>query len=108
MKVSFAAGVNHVVEVGDLAIRIGDQGKVQRGALRLRDVLRPPLVGVERVDAQADHFRVPLLEFTLQRGHPAELGRAHRGVVLGMGEQHPPRISEPIVEPDRAFRRLGH
>ena len=43
----------------------------------------------------------------LSVGHVAELGRADRGEVLGVGEEHGPRVADPVVELDRAFGGLG-
>jgi hypothetical protein len=45
---------------------------------------------------------LPLVEFRLELRHVAELGGAHRGEVLGMREQHGPRVADPVVEPDLA------
>ncbi len=94
------AGVrlDHVVEVGDLLVGIGDQREVHRGALRLLDVLAPLAVGVDRIDAEADHLGVALVELGLEAGHRAQLGGAHRGEVLGVREEHRPAVALPVVE----------
>ena len=65
------------------------------------------VVVVERVDRQADHLDVALVELGLDLGHVAELGGADRGEVLGVGEQHAPAVAEPLVEVDRALGGLG-
>ena len=59
-----------------------------------------------RVDTEADDLAVAFFELRLEAGHVAELGRADRGEVLGMGKQNRPSIADPIVERDSAFRRL--
>src|ERR1700761_6708325 len=59
------------------------------------------------VDRQADDLDVAQVELGLDLGHVAELGGADRGEVLGVREQNPPGIPEPVVEVDRPFARLG-
>jgi hypothetical protein len=61
---------------------------------------------VDRIDAKADDLAVALLELRLELSHVAELGRADRREVLGMGEQHAPRVAHPFVEADQAFGRV--
>ena len=68
--------------------------------------LGPLRVVVDRVDGEADDLDVPAVELGLDLGHVAELGRADRGEVLRVREQHGPRVADPVVEADRAFRRL--
>jgi hypothetical protein len=46
-------------------------------ALRLADVIRPPLVVFDGVDAEADDFRVALVELGFESGH----ARYHTGRV---------------------------
>jgi hypothetical protein len=98
--------MDHVVELGHLQVAIADDRVVGRGALGLLDVLRPPLVVVDRIDAQADDLAVALGELRLQPGHVAELGRAHGGEVLRVREQDGPGVPDPLVEVDPALRRL--
>jgi predicted metal-dependent enzyme (double-stranded beta helix superfamily) len=59
------------------------------------------------IDAEADDLRVALVEFGLQPGHIAELGRADRGEILRVREQDRPATADPVVEPDGAFGGLG-
>ena len=51
-------------------------------ALCLLDVLRPALVVVHGIDAEADHLAVALLELRLQLGHVAELEFTRRNAKL--------------------------
>ena len=99
--------MDHVVEVGDLAIGVGDEREVQFRALRLLDVVGPALVVAELVDREAEDLDVALVELRLQFRDLAELGRAHRGEVLRVREQHAPRVAEVVVEVDRALGGLG-
>ena len=48
-----------------------------------------------------------LVELGLDLRHVAELGRADRREVARVREEHGPRVADPVVELDRAFRRLG-
>src|SRR6266849_3802211 len=96
----------HVVQLRNLEVRVADHRVVGRGTLRLLDVLRPLLVVLHRVHAQADDLRVALVEFGFDARHVAELGRAHRGEVLGVGEENHPLVADPLVEIDRTLGRL--
>src|SRR5690348_2844231 len=62
---------------------------------------------VDGVDRQADDFDVALVELGLEFSHRAELGGADRREILGMREQHGPRIADPIVELELALGRLS-
>src|SRR5688572_765774 len=76
-------------------------------SLRLLDVARPALMTVHRIYTQTDHFRVSPLEFRLEFRHVAELGSADRSEILGMRKQDSPRVSEPLVKFQIAFRGLS-
>ena len=80
----------HAVELRDLEVGVADDRVVGRGALRLLDVLRPPLVVARRVDGEADDLHAALVELGLGVGHVAELGRADRREVLRVREEHRP------------------
>ena len=97
----------HAVELGDGEVRVADHRKVRRHALRLPDVVRPFLVEIDRIDAEANDLHAALVEFGLDLCHVAELGGADRGEVLGVRENHPPGIAEPVVKPDAAFGSIG-
>src|SRR6201984_2313676 len=62
---------------------------------------------VHRIDAQADQLDAAPVEFRLQLGERAELGRADRGKILGVREQKCPAIADPVVELDFAFGGFG-
>ena len=64
VAVSLAFGMDHVVEVRDLPVGIGDQREVQGVPGDVRGCPLPAIVLVERVDAEADHPGVALLELT--------------------------------------------
>ncbi len=98
--------MDHVVEFGDLVVRIGNHGEIERRALRFLDVLGPSFVGVGLVDAETDHFDTALFEVWLAAGHITQLGGANGREVLGMGEQNRPTITNPFVKTDGAFCRV--
>jgi hypothetical protein len=50
--------VDHVVEVRHLAVLVADQREGEGRALRLLDVAGPALVGLDRVDREADELGV--------------------------------------------------
>jgi hypothetical protein len=96
-------GVDHVVQVGHLALGVADHREVHRGALGLADVALPLQVRLDVVDREADDLHVALVELGLDLGHVAELGGADRREVLRVAEQHTPRVAEPLVEADLAL-----
>ena len=99
--------MNHPVLLGDLRLRVGDDGEVHGDLLGLLDVLHPALVAVERVDAQREGLAAALGEVVLQGGHEAQLRGADRRVVRRMGEEEDPIVSGPLVEADLPFGGLG-
>src|SRR4051812_1519259 len=107
LRVARDGGRKHVVELRHLEVGIADHRIVRRGTLRLLDVLRPALVIVYRIDAEADDLDASLVELRLDARHVAELGRAHRREILRMREKNRHRIADPLVEVDRALGRLG-
>src|SRR5690606_22319373 len=92
--------VDQVVEVGDLAVGVGDDGEVDPGVLGLVDVVDPADVRVDRVHGEGDGLHPALGELVLQLGGEAQLGGAHRGEVGRVGEQHAPAVAQPVVETD--------
>src|SRR6185436_5146461 len=79
---------------------IADHGIRDPVTLGLLDVLRPPRVIGDRIDAETNDLAAPLVELGLQAGHVAELGRADRGEILRMGEEDGPSRADPLVEVD--------
>src|SRR5262249_17280383 len=65
------------------------------------------LVVRDRVDAEPDDLAAALFELGLQPRHVTELGRAHRGEVLGMREEDGPPVPDPLVEVDLSLGGLG-
>src|SRR5262249_46371378 len=91
----------------DREIGVADHRIIRREALRLLDVRRPPCMVVDGIDAQADDFDATLIELGFDPRHVTEFRRTDRCKVLWMREQHRPGISDPVMEADAAFRRLG-
>src|SRR4029450_13986872 len=94
LRVTRHALRKHAVQVGNLEVGFRDDREIRASALRLLDVLRPGLVIDGGVDRETDDLDVAALEFRLEFGHVAELGRADRGEVLGMREENSPTIPE--------------
>ena len=101
------SGYSHVVEVGDLALLVGNDGEVDARARHLVNVLDPALVAVERVGRQADDLDAALGKLGLDLGHGPELRRAHGRVVLRVREEHDPAVADELVEIDGSLRGLG-
>src|SRR5690606_374377 len=70
---------------------------------RLGDIGRPLAVVLDRIDRQADDLDAALVEFALQLGDRAELGRADRGEILGVREQDDPIAACPVMKADFAL-----
>ena len=99
-------GMDHVIQHGGLFLRVGDQRKIHRAVLSLIDVFGPPLVRLQRIHADRDHFDAALLELAFDPRHVPQFGRAHRREVLGVREQDAPAIAQPFVEIDLALGRI--
>jgi hypothetical protein len=78
--------MDHSIEGGDRAVGVGDQRKVQRRPLCFRDILRPAIMLIERIDGEADRLDVAALELRLQFGGVAEFRRADRREIARMRE----------------------
>ena len=96
----------HPVELRDVEVGVADRREVGRLSLRLLDVLRPAGMAVDRVDREPDHLDAPAVELGLDLRHVAELGRAHRRVVLRVRKHDRPGVADPVVEADPTLRRL--
>ena len=88
----------HVVEVGNLALLVGNDGELDLGAGDILDVVDPALVGAEGVGRETDQLDAALLELGLKASHLTELGGADGGVVLGVGEEDDPVVANELVE----------
>src|SRR6266850_381230 len=95
--------MNHVVELSDFVIRIGDDRKVEGCSLCLTNVLSPALVRISRVHAQSDHFHVALIKFRFQPRSFAQFSRADRSEVFGVGKQNCPTVAKPLMKTDWPF-----
>jgi hypothetical protein len=64
-------------------------------------------VVLDRVHRQSDDLHVAPVELGFDLGEVAEFRRADGGEVARVGEQHGPRVADPVVEPQGPLRRLG-
>src|SRR4029453_15002005 len=103
---STSAGVNHVVEFGDLEVKVTDNRIVHRMALGFLDILGPFLVIGHGINAQTDHFKFAFRELRFETRHIAELSCANRGEILWMRKQNGPPVANPVMEINGSFRRL--
>ena len=93
----------HVVQFGNLKLRIADHRVVHLMALSFFDINRPFAVTRNRVNAQSYNFGVSLGKFGLEAGHVAEFGGADGREIFWMGKQNCIAISDPLVKADRAL-----
>lgn len=92
--------VHHIVLVGDLALRVGDDGELELGAGDLVDVLDPGVVRVDVVGAQTDQLHAARGELRLQLSKGAQLRGADWGEVIRVREEDGPLGADELVEVD--------
>lgn len=74
--------VKHVVEVGDLALAVGNDGEGEVGVIDLVDVLDPGVVRVDVVGTQSDELDAEGSKLRLELGESTELGGADGSEVV--------------------------
>lgn len=99
--------VNHVVQVGDLALGVGDDGELELGAGDLIDVLDPTVVRFNVVGTQTDELDTTRGELGLKLGEGTELGGADGSEIIGVGEEDGPLVADEVVEVDGTVGGLG-
>jgi hypothetical protein len=114
---------NHVVEEGNLAVSVGDDGELDSGVLCLVDIVDPLVVGAEVVGAlensqylictsearltyKTQHLYATGIKLILQLCECSELRCADRCEVGRMREQDSPFAVEEIVELDLSMSCL--
>jgi len=65
--------IDHVVQVGDFAVLIGDDREGQMAACNFVDILNPSLVGIQSVGTQSNELNTSLGELRFKFGKGAEL-----------------------------------
>jgi len=91
--------VNHVVEIGNFAALVSDNGEFQLAARDLVDVLDPSSMTLNRVGRKANEFRAPLGELGLELRESTELRGADGCVVFWVGEQDDPFVANELYSP---------
>jgi len=76
--------VEHVIEVGNLAYLVGNDGERHFRASNFIDILDPSLVAAEGVGRETDQLDAALGELGLELGEGTKLGGAYGCVVLRM------------------------
>ncbi|KQX24170.1 hypothetical protein ASD39_25275 [Sphingomonas sp. Root50] len=85
-------GMNHAVELRNLAIGIGNHRKIKFGTLCFLNIAFPLVMGFDRINRQTNGFNIALVPFGTQFGDFAKFGCADRGEILGMAEEDAPFI----------------
>lgn len=98
---------SHVIQVGNLALFVGNNWEGKVCARDLINILDPPSVAFNSIGRETDQLSTTLGELRLQLRECAQLGCANRCVILGVREQHNPVVSNELVEIDWAIGRLG-
>ena len=99
--------VNHVVGVGNLALRVGNDGELELGASNLVDVLDPGVVRVDTVGTETNHLDTTGRELGLELGESTELGGTDGSEVIRVGEEDSPVVANVVVEGDLTVGGLG-
>lgn len=99
--------VDHVVEVGNLALRVGDDGELEVGAIDLVDVLDPAVMGLSSVGTQTNELDTTSSKLGLELGEGTELGGTDGSEVIGVGEKDGPLVIEELVEADGTVGGVG-
>lgn len=73
----------------------------------LIDVFDPASVRLDGVGRQTDQLDTTLVEFRFELCESTELGGADGGVVLRVGEQHNPVVTDELMEVDGTGGGLG-
>ena len=60
----------------------------------------------QRINRQAQNLDIALVEFRLQTRDFRQFCCANRGVILGVGKEHPPLVAEIIIKRDISFGGL--
>ena len=90
----------HVIGQSHFALLVTNDGKGEVATRNLVDILDPASMGLDGIGRETNQLDTTLLELRLQLCESTELGRAHGGVVFGMGEQNDPAITNKLVEVD--------
>jgi hypothetical protein len=117
---------DHVVEPGDVAVCVGDDGEFKGCVVDFVDVgdpfgVRGEVVGALRMELvtswnrmfnntvthKADHLNVSLLEFAAELSESTQLSGAHGREVRRVREQNRPFSIEPLVEVDVSCGGFG-
>jgi hypothetical protein len=97
----------HVVEKRDLALLVANNGELDVTAGNLTNVLDPSLVGLDGVGGETDQLDIALGELGLELSKGTELSGADGGVVLGVGEEDNPVVTDELVEVNVSLCGLG-
>src|SRR5690606_4499994 len=102
------AGVrmDHVVQVGYLAVVVSQDRKIHLCALGLVDVVDPAGMRVDGVDRYGQYLDVALGELIRQFGSESQFCRAYRREVGRMREEHTPAVTQVFVKTDRPSGRI--
>ena len=97
----------HVIQISNLTGLVADNREGQLAARNLVNVLDPSSVALNCVSRQANQLDSALLEFRLEFGKGSELGGADGSVILWVGEEHNPIVTNEFMEVNIAVCSLG-
>src|SRR5690606_40609477 len=98
--------VDHVVEVGHLAIVVGQDREVDAGALGVIDVVDPARMRIHGVDRYGQYLHVALGKFVAKLGREAEFRGAYGREVGWVREEHAPAVAQILMKAYRTGRGI--
>lgn len=101
------AGYLHVIGVCNLSALIPNNWERKLAPGNLINILDPSSVRLNRVGGEPNQLDTTLGELRLEFGKGAQLGGADGSIILGVGEEDDPFVSDELVEVDWASGRLG-
>jgi hypothetical protein len=99
--------IKHVIERGDLSLLVANDGKFQIGTPDLVDILDPASVTLNGIGRQTNEFDASFRELWFEFGKCSKFGGVDRSVVLGVGEQDHPVVSNELVKVDGTSSGFG-
>lgn len=99
--------VDHVVQVGDFAALVANDGKLEVAPRDLIDVLDPSSMALDGISGEANELCATLCELGLELCEGTKFSGADGSVVLWVREEDDPIVADELVEVNGALGSLG-
>jgi hypothetical protein len=98
---------SHIVKVSNLSLLVANNGELESTSGNLINVLDPAEMALDGVGRDPDQFDTSLGEFGLELGEGTKFGGADWSVILRVGEEHNPVVSNKFMEVNWALSSVG-